>query len=125
MSAILFNCALDVVFEDWKTQLQNEGLYSESFHERLTNTRYADDILIYAKSLDELQRMIRLLLIELEKAGLHLNFDKTKILHTSLEDENSNLDFVDINENIIQILHPGTYHRYLGRRISVLSENRN
>ena len=51
LSAIIFNCVLDSAFENWKTQLVNEGLFMAGDHERMTNTRYADDILLYAKSL--------------------------------------------------------------------------
>ena len=44
LSAIIFNCVLDVAFENWKVQLVHEGLLLGSDAERLTNTRYADDI---------------------------------------------------------------------------------
>ena len=43
LSAIIFNCVIDVAFEDWKTQLRDEGILVEDRDERLTNTRYADD----------------------------------------------------------------------------------
>ena len=37
--------------------LQSHGLTIAAGLDRLTNTRYADDILLYAKSVDELQEM--------------------------------------------------------------------
>ena len=45
---------------------------------RLTNTRYADDIMLYAKSLPELTRILDLLTEEEAKVGLHLNVKKKK-----------------------------------------------
>ena len=54
LSAILFNCPFDLTFDKWKRRLSHEGLYVGYSLERLTNTRYADDVLLYAKSLSEL-----------------------------------------------------------------------
>ena len=47
LSSIIFNCVLDIAFEDWKAQLSTEGFLIDNQRnsERLTNTRYADDIL--------------------------------------------------------------------------------
>ena len=120
----LFNCAMNVVFENWKCSLRKEGLYVKDLHERLTNTRYADDILLYAKSLEELERMLELLIIELDKVGLKLNSAKTKILHSSCEDDESNFDFIEVSGKFIRILHPGAHHRYLGRQLLLLASNR-
>ena len=124
LSAILFHCILDIAFEDWKTQLHEEGILISAQSERLTNTRYADDVLLYAKSLPELERMVELLIIELKKVGLTLNADKTKILHSSLCDFGSELDFVIIDQDFVQVLHPDKDHRYLGRYLSLCSSNR-
>ena len=54
ISPILFNCALEVVFSRWKTKIQDQGWLIHTNAERLTNIRYADDILIFAKSRQEL-----------------------------------------------------------------------
>ena len=47
---------------------------------RLINIRYADDILLYAKSLEELQEMTKLLLFQLFKVDLHLHIKKDQYL---------------------------------------------
>ena len=65
LSAILFNCVIDVVFESWKHRLNYHGLYVAHGLPRLTNTRYTDDRLLYVKSLDELIHMSDLLIQEL------------------------------------------------------------
>ena len=80
LSTILFNCVLDVAFENWKVSLSREGLLTSLNEERLTNTRYADDILLYAKSLETLQHMAYLLTEELRKMGLGLSAEKNKNL---------------------------------------------
>ena len=117
LSALLFNCVLDIAFEDWKTQLRDEGILVENTRhsERLTNTRYADDVLIYAKSLKELEHMTELLVVELRKVGLTLNTKKTKILHSSDADEGAGTDFALIDDDFVQIPHADQSHRYLGR----------
>ena len=58
--------SLGIAFEQWKMKLQTEGLYIGQ-QKRLTNTRYADDILLYAKSLVELQHMSELFISELNR----------------------------------------------------------
>ena len=48
LSAILFNCVLDIAFGNWKVQLEDEGIFIGDCRKRLTNTRYVDDVLLYA-----------------------------------------------------------------------------
>ena len=124
LSAIIFNCVLDIAFENWEVQLNDEGIYIGDLRKRLTNTKYADDVLLYAKSLEELQRMTELLIGELRKVGLHLNADKTKILHSSIYDVGSDRDYVDINGEFVHVLHEEKSHRYLGRHVSLSPEYR-
>ena len=70
LSAILFNCVLDIAFDTWRLSLANEGILIAHGLQRLTNIRYADDILLYAKSLDELLSMTEKLPAEMNKIGL-------------------------------------------------------
>ena len=44
LSAIIFNCVLDIAFDSWKRRLGDHGLFVAHANPRLTNTRYADDI---------------------------------------------------------------------------------
>ena len=82
ISPLLFNAALEVAFQAWKERLTYHGILLADDAERLTNIRYADDVMLYAKSLEELHTMLTMLMEELEKIGLHLNSAKTKILST-------------------------------------------
>ena len=124
LSAILFNCVLDLAFKKWKLRLTNEGLFTGFGLERLTNTRYADDILLYAKSLRELDIMTTYLIEELSHVGPQLNANKTRILHTEVQDEGFDLGYIDIADDFIQILEPHECHRYLGRRVTLSASNR-
>ena len=60
---------------------------------RLTNIRYADDLMMFATSSNDLIYMLEALIPELAASGLQLNSAKTKILTTSPPD---NSEFVDV-----------------------------
>ena len=90
-------------------------------HERLTNSRYADDILLYAKSLHELTEMLELLQDELAAVGLEMHENKTKILTSCLE---HHYHFVDIGNMMIEILPSEKAHKYLGRMLSLNPDER-
>ena len=55
LSPVLFNAVLEHAMAEWKKQLALEGfaISEDSSKPRLTNIRYADDILLFAQSLDE------------------------------------------------------------------------
>ena len=63
--------------------LNNHGWMLKNSFERLSNSRYADDILLYAESNTELESMVEALLIELKAIRLDPNAAKTKILTTN------------------------------------------
>ena len=70
LSSILFNCVVDVAFQRFKARLLDHGLYLRDHIERLTNIRYADDILLFGNSLQELINMSESLLDEFSKMSL-------------------------------------------------------
>ena len=55
LSPLLFNAALEHVMRKWKLRIFGFGWMLSEIPgaERLTNERYADDLLLFAKSLDE------------------------------------------------------------------------
>ena len=61
LSPALFNAGLEEMFSSWKRRLAAHGL-DVGAQEHLTNVRYVDDHLVYAKSLPELVYMTRNLL---------------------------------------------------------------
>ena len=73
--------------------------------------RYAEDMMIFAKTPAELAQMTEWLVEELFNVGLHLNQSKTKVFK-GCED---NIDFLDIGNNLVDVVTGATRHRYLGR----------
>ena len=63
----------------------------------MTNIRYADDVLLYAKSLQELESMTERLLEALKAIGLLLNATKTKIIRCNASEDESSLNFIEID----------------------------
>ena len=62
LSPLLFNAALESTIRRWKVRM-GQGthgwqLSEHGTHERLTNVRYADDILLFGKSLAEVSEMM-------------------------------------------------------------------
>ena len=119
LSAILFNCILDTAFDVWRLSLANEGIYIGHGLPRLTNIRYADDMILYAKSLIELESMTEKLLEELRKIGLRLNAKKTQILRCNPSEDDWSLNFTEISGEFVKILDDDESHRYLGKQLSI------
>ena len=65
--------------------------------DRLTNIRYADDILLFGKSLNEITDILKILRYELRNSGLELHPDKTKIITTTTEICPEAVDIEDIS----------------------------
>ena len=64
LSPLLFNAVLEDAIRKWKLKLTNEGLRL-GHDTRLTNLRYADDLMIFATSREELVSMVEMLVQEL------------------------------------------------------------
>ena len=86
--------------------------------ERLTNTRYADDILLYAKSLTELEQMLAPLIEELARVGLEVHDVKTKIITSDLQ---NSIDYVNISDKTVEVLHRDTPHKSFCKFINATS----
>ena len=124
LSAILFNCVLDIAFDAWLLSLHHEGIYIGHGLPRLTNIRYADDIMLYAKSLNELEDMTGKLMDELRNIGLTLNAKKTKILRCNPSEDDSTLNFTEISGEFVKILDDDESHKYLGKQLSSSASSR-
>ena len=70
ISPLLFNAGLEHAMRKWKLRLQHRG-FDLGNGEYLTNLRYADDLMLYAKHWDELIFMMETLIVELSAVGLH------------------------------------------------------
>ena len=113
LSPALFNAGLELALARWKCNLSSHGLHVGGT-ERLTNIQYADDILLYAKSLEELVFMMESLVHELTKVGLQLSSAKTKIFTTQALTKPL---FVEVGGEMVEVLMCDQTHKYLGRRL--------
>jgi hypothetical protein len=75
ISLLFFNANLEHALRQWKRTLKTNGFQIGAV-QRLTNVRYADDIMIHAKCMDELVDMLeqkkKPLRLELASIGLEL-----------------------------------------------------
>ena len=104
--------------EKWKQQLSDEGfaLSLDPTHPRLTNIRYADDLLLFGKSLSHVVGMLEKLTSILKLYGLNLNMKKTKIMSTTSPAETTQVCITDFGP--IDILGANDRQKYLGRLFS-------
>ena len=115
LSPLLFNAALEQAMRQWKGLLASHGfaLVPDRQAERLTNIRYADDLLLMGKSLEEVVEMMELLVQVLEEFGLSINVKKTMVMCTV--DAPTCKTFVDTNVGFLELLTANGLHKYLGR----------
>ena len=113
ISPLLFNAGLEHAMRKWKLRLQHCG-FDLGNGEILTNVRYADDLMLYAKHCDELVFMMGIVIEELSSVGLHLNTSKTKILTTTASTDRM---FLDVGGDMIEVVHGQERHKYLGKKL--------
>ena len=69
---------------------------------RITNLRYADDIVLIAGSMEELQCLVDRVRTESEKAGLFLNAKKTKVMKIQRHAERDDDSHIMINNKAVE-----------------------
>ncbi|PZC78089.1 hypothetical protein B5X24_HaOG202624 [Helicoverpa armigera] len=106
LSPKLFTVVLEDIFR--RLEWDHYGLNING--ENLTHLRFADDIIILARSKDQLQYMITDLDRESRKVGLTMNTSKTKAMTNALEDT------ILLNAEPVEFVKEYTY---LGQQISV------
>ena len=109
--SLLFNAGLEEAVRSWKNRLVIGGI-NIGHVERLTNIRFADDLMLHSKAESELVYMLETLSQELRNVGLQLNPQKTKILTTK---KLTSPTFLDVDGDMISVLHGKEGHHYLGR----------
>ena len=77
LSSLLFNAGLEHAFKKWKNRLKDHGILFACDKERLMNIRYADDILLFGKNIDEISDMLEILCKELRAIGLEMHPSKS------------------------------------------------
>ena len=105
LSSLLFNTVLQYSLKDdiqrWQKK-KGMGIYlSDNDHDCFTNLRFADDVLLFASSKEQLQKMLCEFKRSTEKVGLRIHPDKTKILSnrsSSSSDTKKEMEVDDIKE---------------------------
>ena len=113
LSPLLFNAGLEHAMRKWKLRIQHCGLHCGQ-NELLTNVRYADDLMLYARSHTDLATMMECLAEKLAAVGLNLNTSKTQILTT---EGLKGPMFLSIGGDRIEVLHGEQIHKYLGKKL--------
>ena len=83
----------------------------------LTSLRFADDILLFARSREDLRKMLRDFRNEVLKYGLRLHMGKTNVLTTA--DLQGRTRSVRINNDKVEILEQSSSEKYLGRQLAM------
>ena len=121
-SSLLFNTVLQNSLKDITQRWQKKkgmGIYlSDHDHNCLTKLRFADDVLLFATSKEQLQKMLCDFKESTEKVGLRIHPEKTKILSnqsTLCSDTKKELQIDDIK---IEILTRSESVKYVGQMIT-------
>ncbi|XP_075990548.1 uncharacterized protein LOC142986144 [Anticarsia gemmatalis] len=95
LSPKLFSAVLESIFR----QLSWENLGINVDGTSLTNLRFADDIVLFAKTPEDINKMIEDLAKESEKVGLKLNPEKTRVMtngnKTTIRVKNTEIKYTD------------------------------
>ena len=102
-----------MAFDMWRISFTYEGILLAHGVPRLINIRYADDVWLYAKSFKELEQLTERLLDALKAIGLSLNATTTNILRCNVSEDDSSLNFVEIEGEFMEVLDDTNSHRYL------------
>jgi len=126
LSSLLFNALLEKVmskvkevFVEKKYGIQmGSGSLETAADTRLTNLRFADDVLITGRSLQQLSDMLLLLREESAVSGLQLHPGKTKIISSTNREHRPRQKFVRVGDMKVEVLPRNGKIKYLGRQIT-------
>lgn len=113
ISPKLFTLCLEDVFKNFNWE--NKGVNVDG--NMLNHLRFADDILLIADNITDLQEMITDLHQKSGEVGLKINIEKTKIMSSENIDNNNK---IKLNNKVIEEVDS---YIYLGQRISLTKSN--
>ena len=111
LSPRLFSCVLEIALGYWRRKISNAGMDFQDGMRTLLDLRFADDILLFAKTFAETKFLLDELVTCLAEVGLHLNVGKTKILTTQSQ---SPSEVPLRNGQVNEVLDRGSTHKWLG-----------
>ena len=119
LSSLLFNALLEDIFRDAAKGWEKKHTTVKIGMHSLTNLRFADDVMLLAKTLPQLTRMLEDVVTESGKRGLLLHPDKTKIIsNTSRRTGRNAARHVEVKDLRIEVLPKEGSIKYLGRMVS-------
>ena len=81
------------------------GIYlSDHDHDCLTNLRFADDVILFATSKEQIRKMLCGFKNATEKVGLRIHPDKTKILSNQSTINSDTKKHIEVDDMSIEIL---------------------
>ena len=84
---------------------------------RLTNLRFADDVLLVAESAAKLQEMLADLADAAAQVGLELHFGKTKVICNTFGRQREKVSHLRVGAAEVEVLPQGATTKYLGREL--------
>lgn len=112
LSPLLFNCALEKVVREWNTNIKSGiRLGCKRKNLKVNCIAFADDMALFAETMEEAQEQILELKKQAAKIGLHISFEKTKIL-TNIKHSRK---YLKVEEQKIEIVKE---FKYLGEWIT-------
>ena len=122
ISPLIFNAVLEMVMrkvkDKWKIRKYGFDMMP-SVEERLTNLRFADDILLIGRTLPQIKQMLVDVAEECAKVGLSLHPEKTKILHNNMG-YGRHVKAAKAGEMVIEVLGAESSTMYLGKLLSLV-----
>ena len=124
LSSLLFNAFVESILRNIKAKWTARQYGVQVFvgvENMLTNLRYADDILLFAKSQTQLQEMLTDLSVSASACGLELHPDKTKVVTNARRNGGRGVDTaIRVQSMDIQVLDEHECFKYLGRKVCFL-----
>ena len=122
ISSTLFNSSLEQVMrplkEKWAKRTAGVVVNGES-KERLTNLRFADDLMLIGNTLGQVQQMLGELSEEAKKVGMQMHMGKTKILGNATGwAQYGGPCSVQVSGENVDALGPEMRSMYLGRQLT-------
>ena len=122
LSSLLFNTVLQHSLKDEIQRCRKKkgmGKYlSDHDHDCLTNLRFADDVMMFATSKEQIRKMMCEFKRSTEKVGLRIHPDKTKILSNQSTINSDTKKQLEVDDMKIETLTRGESVRYLGQTIT-------
>ena len=121
LSPRLFCSVLQLAMEEWRCDVSHTGLDLGDGGPPLLDLRFADDILLFAGSAEQLGFLLDKLVTSLEKVGLKLNAAKTKALTTQAQPPKTLKTRAGLE---IAVLDQSSSHKWLGCMLSTENAGR-